>query len=487
VIDRRQLRRRLVVALAVANVAGGTAAGNVVSLLQQPGPLSDARVRLVADVLSLLFTLVVVAAGATVLTRIVDRRLSWLDEDRRPTSAEITAVLRQPWTVARITLAFWAAVVVAVAVAWLVVEPSARNVARGAVAYVLAALIATGLSFLLTERLFRPVVAEALHGGPPPAQTALGVRRRMVLAWALGSAIPLAAIFATPIVRSSDAPVSLEVTVAVFAAIGLTTGYLLIRMTAGSVADPLDDVRRGFSRVADGDLEVSLAVDDSGEVGMMQAGFNEMVAGLRERQQLQDLFGRHVGEEVARRALEGGVALGGEERDVTVFFVDLVGSTTLAREQPATEVVELLNRFFRAVVATTTAEGGWVNKFEGDGALCVFGAPADQPDHAARALRAAAALDDDLRRLGIDAGIGVSTGRAVAGNVGAEDRYEYTVIGQPVNEAARLTDEAKRRPGRVLASAATLKAAGGLDGWAADGMVKLRGIGEVAVAEPAGR
>jgi adenylate cyclase len=212
------------------------------------------------------------------------------------------------------------------------------------------------------------------------------------------------------------------------------------------------------ARVRSGDLGAVVPVDDASEIGLLQAGFNDMVRGLRERAQLEDLFGRHVGVEVARQALERGVQLGGEARDISALFVDLVGSTTLAATRPPSEVVEILNALFAAVVRVTATEQGWVNKFEGDAALCVFGAPMAEPDHATHALRAARGLRAELawlgRRYGIDAGIGVASGTAVAGNVGAEDRYEYTVIGDPVNEAARLTDEAKNHPARVLASGA---------------------------------
>src|SRR3546814_3520462 len=101
-----------------------------------------------------------------------------------------------------------------------------------------------------------------------------------------------------------------------------------------------------------------------------------MVAGLRERQRLQDLFGRHVGHEVAAQAIERGSDLGGESREASAFFVDLIGSTAMAEVLPPTEVVATLNAFFEAVVDEVSAQGGWVNKFRGDGALCVFGGPA---------------------------------------------------------------------------------------------------------------
>ena len=122
-----------------------------------------------------------------------------------------------------------------------------------------------------------------------------------------------------------------------------------------------------------------------------------------------------------------------------------------------------------------------MNKFEGDGALCVFGVPGYQPDHEARALRAARRLRERLVEVGhdhpgLDAGIGVSSGTVVAGNVGTEERFEYTVIGRAVNEAARLTDLAKQRPGRVLASSSAVRASGPeRSHWADRGRVGLRG------------
>src|SRR5205085_684631 len=205
-------------------------------------------------------------------------------------------------------------------------------------------------------------------------------------------------------------------------------------------------------------------------------------AGLRQRAILEDLFGRHVGADVARRALEEGAALGGEQREITVFFVDIIGSTALAENASPAHVVGLLNRFFAAVVAAVSAEGGWVNKFEGDGALCVFGAPAAQPDHAARALRAACALRNALVDLA-DVGIGVATGDAVVGNVGAEERYEYTVVGRPVNAASRLTGEAKTRPTRVMATADAIAAAGSeAQRWIEVGFVELRGLSQPVLA-----
>ena len=194
---------------------------------------------------------------------------------------------------------------------------------------------------------------------------------------------------------------------------------------------------------------------------MLQAGFNRMAAGLEERERLRDLFGRHGGRDVAAAALDDEMSLGGEEREVAALFVDIVGSTTLPARLPPGEVVATLNRFFAIVVEVVEAHGGLVNKFEGDAALCVFGAPVARPSPAADGLRAARRLATRLaaEMSEVDFGIGVSAGVAVAGNVGAEERFEYTVIGDPVNEAARLCELAKARPERVLAAHRAVEAA----------------------------
>jgi adenylate cyclase len=242
--------------------------------------------------------------------------------------------------------------------------------------------------------------------------------------------------------------------------------------------------------VEEGELEVRVPVDDAGEIGVLQGGFNRMALGLSERERLRDLFGRHVGEDVARQAFESqDIELGGETRDAAVLFVDVIGSTTLAATHDPAEVVERLNAFFAIVVDTVSSHGGWVNKFEGDAALCVFGAPTPHPDPAGSALASGRALRFRLAELkGIDAAIGISAGEVVAGNVGAAERFEYTVIGDPVNEAARLTELAKNTEAKLLASDAALARAraGERDRWRIGREESLRGrTSRTRVAEPA--
>jgi adenylate cyclase len=408
----------------------------------------------------------------------------WLVEGRPPTEAERELVLRQPFRVVAISATFWGIGAILFGALNATVSPELG--AAAAVIAILGGATTCAVAFLLVERIGRSIVALALAGGAPPAGLASpGVAVRLTVTWILATAVPVGGIAAMAMADLAGAPVN-ESTVAVatlfLAVIGLVVGALASVIAARSVADPIGAVRKAMGRVEGGDFAARVPVDDASEVGQLEAGFNRMAAGLGERERLRDLFGRHVGRDVARAALEGELRLGGELREVAVLFVDVVGSTTLAARRPATEVVALLNAFFALAVECVEREGGWVNKFEGDAALCVFGAPVDLEDPAGRALAAGRALRARLvaELPELEAGIGISAGAAVAGNVGAEQRFEYTVIGDPVNEAARLCELAKRSPERLLASEAALVRVTGdeRESWSLGEAVTLRGRDE---------
>jgi adenylate cyclase len=330
---------------------------------------------------------------------------------------------------------------------------------------------------LLLERAMRPVFRELFALDAPDGTRMLGIRTRLLVSWALGAAIPLLIIALSYVGRgSADSPN--QVAIWALVTVGIAVGALVITTAARSITEPLDAIRAALARVQRDELDVDVPVDDGGEVGQLQAGFNRMVAGLRDRRALADLFGRHVGTEVASLARAQGVHLGGERREASVVFVDLVGSSRLAQSRSADAVVGLLNTFFATVVERIEQEGGWVNKFEGDAALCVFGAPVELDDPATAALCTARAVRDQVAEMGeLQIGIGVAAGPVIAGQIGAASRLEYTIIGDAVNEAARLTDLAKRVEGNILASDATVEAATPEEQahWIAGRITRLRG------------
>ncbi len=473
----REVRMRLLFRLSALHLLGGLI---VFSYLQQVYPASEAfRTPWLNDFALLVVSEVVLAPVAWLWVGWHFQHTGrWALQGRAPTADERRAILEEPWRMAARPFVLWllAAAVISAGIA-IRSTYSVAEIADLAQIVVIGGLAVSSVSYLVLEQTYRPLFRFALAGEAPPRPASLGVRPRLLLAWAVSSGIPLLGITLAPLRESGKTPG----TMAALALIGIVVGLFTMSIAADSIAAPLDAVRAGLGRVGAGDLSADLDVDDGGEVGQVQAGFNRMVSGLRERATLADLFSRHVGHEVAAQALERGVGLGGETRNVSVVFADLIGSTAMAEVLPPVEVVATLNAFFQSVVDTVHPEGGWVNKFEGDGALCVFGVPGFQPDHAERALRAARALRRRLDELaaehpGLDAGIGVSSGTVVAGNVGTEERFEYTVIGRAVNEASRLTDLAKGRPGRVLASGAAVRSAGPESvHWVDRGRVGLKG------------
>ncbi len=413
---------------------------------------------------------------------------AWVGK-RAPTAKERDAALSIPNQQAAISAMFW---VIAGflfgglnAVLSLTSDGSLLGPLIIFVTAMLGGVTTSAITYLLAERVMRPITTMALSATPPGAPVGPSVSGRVTTVWALATGAPLLMIVCVSLSGLFGDEIDAKVLaggVLFLAAVAAGAGLLATTITARSLGESLAGMRGALARIEEGDFDVAVPVDDASEVGLVQTGLNRMAAGLAERERLQDLFGRHVGRDVARAALDGGVQLGGEIREVGVLFVDLVGSTQMASRLAPDRVVTLLNRFFKLVVEVTESHGGFVNKFEGDGALCVFGAPAGLHDPAGAALAAGrelcARLADELPD--VDAGAGVSAGEAVAGNVGAVERFEYTVIGDPVNEAARLSELAKRRPERLIASGAAVERAAEAerDRWEVVDETQLRGRSE---------
>jgi adenylate cyclase len=482
---RVRVQSMLTVTLMAANVVGAV----VVVLLQAlvaPSHTLTGRTYTVLLVTACGYVVVGLLLGGWLGTRRTLRVLAWALEQRRPDDAERAASMRVPLQLTMVQATLWGAAIVVFTVLAALMQPALLPDVPVTTAF--TGIVVCAHAYLLSEFALRPVAARALSTAAPDRLLGPGVRPRMLLFWCLGTGVPVAGLitFALLALLRGDVPTPrLAIAVIVLGGIVLVVGLMVTVFTTRAIVAPIQSVRTALSRVRSGDLTVDIPVYDGTELGLLQAGVNLMARGLRDRERIRDLFGRHVGEDVAAAALTGAIELGGEVREVSVLFVDLVGSTALAAARPPTEVVALLNKFFAIVVDEITVHGGLVNKFVGDAVLAVFGAPVPLADHATRALAAARAIAVRLHREAPEmaAGTGVATGQVVAGNVGDRRRFEYTVIGDPVNEAARLTDHAKTLPDRLVASWTAIDRATPAEAerWRPAGSVTLRGRNQETV------
>ncbi len=436
------------------------------------------------------YTLTALLVGTWLLTQSTVNALRWATDGRRPTVADQRNTFLIPWRVALVHLLLWGGGTALATVLYGRVDTAFIPRFLGVLGIV-GATVAT-FCYLATEFTLRPIAAQALEAGPAPRRFAPGIMGRLMTVWMMGSGLPIIGIgliaFFVLLLGNLNRR-EFAVAVLISSAAAVIFGFILMWVAAWITVTPVRVVRAALKRVEDGNLDTNLIAFDGTELGELQRGFNSMVAGLREREKVRDLFGRHVGRDVAAAAEADPATLGGEERRVAVIFVDIIGSTQLVTTRPAWEVVTLLNRFFSVVVDEVESRGGLLNKFEGDGCLAIFGAPKDIEHPEDAALSTARAIPTRMRAEvpECEPAIGVAAGEVVAGNVGAHERFEYTVIGEPVNAAARLCELAKLVPGRVLATSDTVEMASetARAQWVCGDRVTLRGIPEsVRLAMP---
>ncbi|MEV6278046.1 adenylate/guanylate cyclase domain-containing protein [Nocardia sp. NPDC051832] len=419
-------------------------------------------------------------AGVALAIRDRSVYFGWLDQSRKPTPEEARRLLRLPFAITMRALAIWIpGVIVAAAVFTHVTVHDDRGIT--AALFTIGALESAGITFLVVDRLIRPTIPVLARVLGATMHWSSSVLVRLVLSWAVAGALPmmmLIVVLADPASAAQD-----RIRTAIYlAAVGLAVGALATALLALAVASPIRMLRQALDRITQGELNVRVPIGSTSEIGRLEHSVNELAANLRERERMRALFGRHVGAEVAERALaEQDVNLKGDVREVSALFVDVTGSVALSTGLSPHEFVAKLNRLLTIVVTATEENSGLVNKFEGDAALCIFGAPITLGDNATPALRAARRIRDEVLASGeLDIGIGVARGQVFAGDVGSDTRLEYTVIGDAVNEAARLTTEAKEVPRRILVSSSVIEAAAPHEQakWQLYQRIQLRGMPE---------
>ncbi|WP_346386285.1 adenylate/guanylate cyclase domain-containing protein [Nocardioides sp.] len=348
-------------------------------------------------------------------------------------------------------------------------------------ACVIPAAYATVLSYSVGEALARPMVADIADVLPddfPFERHGLPVSKRLRIglpAYTAFSGVVVASLVGD---RGGSSALVLAVVVAMM--VGLALSHELALLLARGITQPISEVRRALDRVRAEDFAARVPVTTSDELGELAHDFNLMARGLEEREQMRAAFGTYMDKAVAGLILSGQFPDEGVEIDVSIMFCDVRGFTSYAENAEATEVIATLNQLFEVMVPIVDRHGGHVDKFIGDGLLAVFGAPEAYPDHADRAVAAAREIVAAVNAgdTGLRVGVGVNTGRVVAGSIGGAGRLNFSVIGDAVNVAARVEAATRQTGDDVLITAATRDLLLGGLAMVSRGTVPLKGKAE---------
>jgi len=335
--------------------------------------------------------------------------------------------------------------------------------------------VTSALAFLVSEYHWRREIPFFFPGGELPRDGVLRVpvRFRLALTFLLTSVLPLLLVLLVDLTlatqvegRAASAWMWRRLVPAQLYIVLITgvTSTIMALLVARFVNRPVQALRSAMAEVAAGNLDVHVPVHSTDELGELTRHFNDMVRELQAAARARELFGRYVSQAVAREALERGIGAAGAVVDATAMFVDLRGFTAMTQRLPADEIVHVLNVYYATVERICERQGGVITQFLGDGVVIVFGGPLRPlDDHARRAVVAAVALERELAAAGglaLEAGIGICTGRMLAGNIRARERVVYTIVGDAVNQAARLQVRTRDFTARILITESTRAAMG---------------------------
>ena len=232
-----------------------------------------------------------------------------------------------------------------------------------------------------------------------------------------------------------------------------------------SVQEPINFLVEKMRKLAGGDFDVQTSVLFDDEIGRLKQNFNLMVGQLKEREELKDTFGKYVSIEIAKHLITNGkVSLGGENIVATVLFSDIRNFTSMSERMSPEEVVSMLNTYFAYITEPVMEHHGVINKFIGDAVMAIFTPHLGSENHVEDAIQAALSMRRRLADLNasgklkfpVKFGVGLNTGALIAGNIGTEKRFEYTVIGDTVNVASRMESLSKPLDHDIILSESTV-------------------------------
>jgi len=271
-------------------------------------------------------------------------------------------------------------------------------------------------------------------------------------------------------------------------AIGLVLAFAAALFLSQRITAPVNVLLKGVDEVGKGNLTTRVEVKTHDELGVLARSFNEMTAGLADKERVTNLLGKYVAPQVAKKLLsnQGNLGLAGERRECVVMFTDIRGFTAFSENMAPEKLVAELNEYFTQMVDVVFEHEGTLDKFIGDAIMAVWGAPVPFEDKELRAVKCALKMQDTLRMLSVvrvskgqaplSMGIGLNCGVVVSGNLGSDKRTDYTVIGEEVNLASRLCSKAA--PSQVLISESMFRKLKGLVEMKALPPVELKGFTE---------
>ncbi|MBI3302786.1 MAG: hypothetical protein HYZ72_12040 [Deltaproteobacteria bacterium] len=331
------------------------------------------------------------------------------------------------------------------------------------------------LDSIVRHRIMQPQQAATLQevmqmaaGQQLPAPRIIRTATAVQLAWLFlfVSLMPMLVLGASTYLKIAvGSTATIGIWIALLVVLNALVSIAIVALLSIRMHRSMHELLTEMARVQAGDLSGQWSPHSTDEFLDLDNGFNQMLAGLREREQIKDTFGRFVSREVAEAILNGRIPLAGEQREVSILFQDIRGFTSMSEKMDPAELLRVLNLFFTEVVAAVEAEGGVVKQFTGDGVMALFGAPVAHPDDPQRAVRAALGMVNRLEGLNarlkaqhvppLRIGVGIHTGEVVAGRIGPDERVEYGVVGDPVNLASRIEGLTKEVQATILVSSVT--------------------------------
>ncbi len=230
---------------------------------------------------------------------------------------------------------------------------------------------------------------------------------------------------------------------------------LVVYLASMTITSPIETLAQMIALVSKGNFDVKARaqVRSNDEVGDLAIAFDQMTDGLKERDKVKSLFSKFHGSSVTEDLINKEIGLGGQNKDVVVFFSDIRGFTAFSEKRSPEEVVEMLNEYFGAMVKIINKYGGVVDKFIGDAIMAVWGVPKSGDRDCANAVKACMDMRKGLEDLNekriarghppINIGMGLHAGQAISGTIGSDEKMEYTVIGNTVNTASRIEASTK--------------------------------------------